>query len=315
METPQEKKFALGELCPLTKLFWKCSIISANQQDPNKNWGSEILNSPNSTVFKCRWYIDSSFRYLDSGYSKTDDEEFNLKLKNFVEKFIGIVRFGNDHVGAIMGYGDYMIGDSVISRVYYVEGLGHNLFSVGQFCDSERCSAFQKNSRTVDHNMDGVGLTERFRSTNLYTISLMNVKRSSLIDSEQVPTGYCGLQTGIQARKEYHQLFFDKIHPVTTMIALENAPLSKHSLGLQSQLDEYGDVLKNKAPLVAKGYHQEEGIDFEESFAPVARIKAIRIFIANAASKNMIIYQMDVKTAFLNGNLQKEVICQSTKGL
>ncbi|GKF06779.1 hypothetical protein Tco_0037447 [Tanacetum coccineum] len=59
------------------------------------------------------------------------------KLKNFVEKFIGTVRFGNDHFGAIMGYGDYFIGDSVISRVYYVEGLGHNLFSVGQFCDSD----------------------------------------------------------------------------------------------------------------------------------------------------------------------------------
>nr|GEY23733.1 retrovirus-related Pol polyprotein from transposon TNT 1-94 [Tanacetum cinerariifolium] len=66
------------------------------------------------------------------------------------------------------------------------------------------------------------------------------------------------------------------------------------------KLDVYGDVLKNKARLVAKGYQQEEGIDFEESFAPVAHIKSIRIFIANAASKNMTIYQMDVKTAFLN---------------
>nr|GEU66623.1 Gag-Pol polyprotein [Tanacetum cinerariifolium] len=72
------------------------------------------------------------------------------------------------------------------------------------------------------------------------------------------------------------------------------------------KLDEYGDVLKNKARLVAKGYRQEEGIDFEESFAPIARIEAIRIFIANASSKNMIIYQMDVKTAFLNGDLQEE---------
>nr|GEV62142.1 integrase, catalytic region, zinc finger, CCHC-type, peptidase aspartic, catalytic [Tanacetum cinerariifolium] len=73
------------------------------------------------------------------------------------------------------------------------------------------------------------------------------------------------------------------------------------------KLDEYGDVLKNKARLVAKGYRQEEGIDFEESFAPVACIEAIRIFIANAAIKNMIIYQMDVKTTFLNGEL-KEVV-------
>ncbi|GJR38693.1 retrovirus-related pol polyprotein from transposon TNT 1-94 [Tanacetum coccineum] len=73
------------------------------------------------------------------------------------------------------------------------------------------------------------------------------------------------------------------------------------------KLDEYDDVLKNKARLMAKGYRQKEGIDFEESFASVARIKAIRIFIANAASKNMIIYQMDVKTTFLNGLLKEEV--------
>ncbi|GKF79643.1 retrovirus-related pol polyprotein from transposon TNT 1-94, partial [Tanacetum coccineum] len=73
------------------------------------------------------------------------------------------------------------------------------------------------------------------------------------------------------------------------------------------KLDEYGDVLKNKAWLVAKGYRQEEGIDFEESFAPVAQIEAIRIFIANAVSKNIIIYQMDVKTEFLNVELKKEV--------
>nr|GEY78494.1 retrovirus-related Pol polyprotein from transposon TNT 1-94 [Tanacetum cinerariifolium] len=77
------------------------------------------------------------------------------------------------------------------------------------------------------------------------------------------------------------------------------------------KLDEYGDVLKNKARLVAKAYRQEEGIDFEESFAPVTRIEAIRIFIANVASKNMTIYQMDVETTFLNGELKENVyVCQ-----
>nr|GEZ32973.1 retrovirus-related Pol polyprotein from transposon TNT 1-94 [Tanacetum cinerariifolium] len=73
------------------------------------------------------------------------------------------------------------------------------------------------------------------------------------------------------------------------------------------KLDVYGDVLKNKARLVAKGYRQEEGIDFEESFASVSCIEAVRIFIANAASKNMTIYQMDVKTSFLNDELKEEV--------
>nr|GEW85168.1 retrovirus-related Pol polyprotein from transposon TNT 1-94 [Tanacetum cinerariifolium] len=78
--------------------------------------------------------------------------------------------------------------------------------------------------------------------------------------------------------------------------------------------DEFGGVLKNKARLVAKGYHQEVGIDFEEYFAPVARIEAIRIFVANAANKNMKIYQMDVKTTFLNGELHEEFYVSQPKG-
>nr|GEU80659.1 retrovirus-related Pol polyprotein from transposon TNT 1-94 [Tanacetum cinerariifolium] len=73
------------------------------------------------------------------------------------------------------------------------------------------------------------------------------------------------------------------------------------------KLDELGGVLKNKARLVARGYRQEEGIDFEESFALVDRLEAIRIFIAYAVHKNMIIYQMDVRTAFLNGIICEEV--------
>nr|GEV68311.1 retrovirus-related Pol polyprotein from transposon TNT 1-94 [Tanacetum cinerariifolium] len=80
------------------------------------------------------------------------------------------------------------------------------------------------------------------------------------------------------------------------------------------KIDEYDDVLKNEAQLVAKGYQQEEGIDFEESFALVARIEAIRIFIANASSKNMTIYQMYVKTTFLNGELKKEVYVSQLEG-
>ncbi|GJX96350.1 retrovirus-related pol polyprotein from transposon TNT 1-94, partial [Tanacetum coccineum] len=80
------------------------------------------------------------------------------------------------------------------------------------------------------------------------------------------------------------------------------------------KLDEYGEVLKNKARLVAKGYRQEAGIDFEESFAPVARLEAIKLFIANAACQNMIIFQMDVKTAFLNGELNEVVYVNQPEG-
>ncbi|GJV30697.1 retrovirus-related pol polyprotein from transposon TNT 1-94 [Tanacetum coccineum] len=73
------------------------------------------------------------------------------------------------------------------------------------------------------------------------------------------------------------------------------------------KLDELGGVLKKKARLVARGYRQEEGIGFEESFAQVVRLEAIRIFIAYAAHKNMTVYQMDVKTTFLNDILCEEV--------
>nr|GEX28150.1 retrovirus-related Pol polyprotein from transposon TNT 1-94 [Tanacetum cinerariifolium] len=88
--------------------------------------------------------------------------------------------------------------------------------------------------------------------------------------------------------------------PFINVFALEPSPDASSSR-------DYGNVLKNKARLVAKGYRQEEGINFEESFAHVARIEAICIFITNAASKNMTIYQMDAKTAFLNRELKEEV--------
>ncbi|GJS35473.1 retrovirus-related pol polyprotein from transposon TNT 1-94 [Tanacetum coccineum] len=115
--------------------------------------------------------------YLDSGCSKYMTGN-RSKLKNFVEKFIGTVRFRNDHFGAIMGYGDYVIGDSVISIVYYMEGLGHNMFSVGKFCDSDLEIAFRKHSCFI-RDMNGVDLLKGSRSTNLYTISIDDMMKAS----------------------------------------------------------------------------------------------------------------------------------------
>nr|GEX71298.1 hypothetical protein [Tanacetum cinerariifolium] len=80
------------------------------------------------------------------------------------------------------------------------------------------------------------------------------------------------------------------------------------------KLDELGGILKNKALLVARGHREEEGIDFEESFTPIARLEAIRIFLTYAAHKNIVVYQMDVKTAFLNGNLREEVYVSQPDG-
>ncbi|GJS68250.1 retrovirus-related pol polyprotein from transposon TNT 1-94 [Tanacetum coccineum] len=93
-----------------------------------------------------------------------------------------------------------------------------------------------------------------------------------------------------------------KVHPIANVIGDPSCFVSTRK---QLETDVMW-VLKNTARLVSQGFRQEDGIDFEESFAPVARIEAIRIFVANAAHKNMTIYQMDVKTAFLNGELRLE---------
>nr|GFB83567.1 integrase, catalytic region, zinc finger, CCHC-type, peptidase aspartic, catalytic [Tanacetum cinerariifolium] len=135
-------------------------------------------------------HVDSSSRlkrtvikivlwYLDSGCSKhmTGDRS---RLLNFMKKFIGIVRFGNDQFGAIRGYGDYVIGKSVISRVYYVEGLGRNLFSVRQFCDSDLEVAFRKHACYI-RDTDGVDLIKGSRGSNLYTILVEDMMKSSPI--------------------------------------------------------------------------------------------------------------------------------------
>ncbi|GJX17507.1 retrovirus-related pol polyprotein from transposon TNT 1-94 [Tanacetum coccineum] len=427
----------------------------------------------------------------------------HLRLFSKLSIFVCFQIFGNDHFGAIMGYGDYVIGDSLIYRVYYVEELRHNLFSVRQFCDFDLEVAFRKHSCYV-RDTNGVdlikvprtpqqnGVVERWNRTLVEAARKMlifskapmflwaeaiatpvapmqlsigpapmfltpgqissglvpnpvpatpyvpptnkeleilfqpvfdeyleppRVKRSvsptpavpvpinsagtpssTTIDQDapspshspsssalQSPCSQQGIAAGYTNMKDNSFALVDKDSYVN-MFALEpsyeasssedvistrkqlvtdslwclyNSVLSKvepknfksaiiedcwfqamqdeiHEFDrlqvwelvpqldcvmiialkwiYKVKLDEYDDVLKNKARLVAKGYRQEEGIDFEESFAPVSRIKAIRIFITNAASKNITIYQMDVKTAFLNAELKEEVYVSQLEG-
>ncbi|GKA56110.1 retrovirus-related pol polyprotein from transposon TNT 1-94 [Tanacetum coccineum] len=105
-------------------------------------------------------------------------------------------------------------------------------------------------------------------------------------------------------QEELHQ--FDRLQ----VWEIVDKPFGKNLIKLKwlwkNKKDENQTVIRNKARLVAKGYAREEGIDFEESFAPVARLEAVRIFVAYAAHKSFPIYQMDVKTAFLNGPLKEE---------
>ena len=94
----------------------------------------------------------------------------------------------------------------------------------------------------------------------------------------------------------------------------ENYPVIGTKWVFRNKLDEHGIIIRNKARLVAKGYNQEEGIDYEETYAPVARLEAIRMLLAYASIMNFKLYQMDVKSAFLNGLIQEEVYVEQPPG-
>ncbi|GJW68703.1 retrovirus-related pol polyprotein from transposon TNT 1-94 [Tanacetum coccineum] len=110
---------------------------------------------------------------VDSGCSKNMIGNLKL-LTNFVEKFIGTVKFGNDQIAPILGYGDLVQGTITIKRVYYVEGLNHNLFSVGQFYDADLEVAFRKSTCYI-RDLKGNDLLTGSRGTDLYSISLKDL--------------------------------------------------------------------------------------------------------------------------------------------
>nr|GEZ25640.1 hypothetical protein [Tanacetum cinerariifolium] len=141
-------------VCPLTRIttttivpLRKPILIESNTSKPVVTlvYSRKSKEAKNIVVQIVLWY-------LDSGCSKhmTGDRS---QLINFVQKFMGTVKFGNDHVAKIMGYGDYKIGIVTILRVYFMEGLGHNLFSVGQFCDSDLEVAFHQHTYFI-RNLD-----------------------------------------------------------------------------------------------------------------------------------------------------------------
>nr|GEZ08609.1 integrase, catalytic region, zinc finger, CCHC-type, peptidase aspartic, catalytic [Tanacetum cinerariifolium] len=132
--------------------------------------------------------VDSSESKSKSDYSNGDNactsNTIEPKIKNSFQTLplclTGTVCFGNDHVAAILGFSDLQWGNILITRVYFVEGLGHNLFSVGQFYDSDLEIAFRRNACFI-RNFEGVDLLKGDRSTNLYTINLHEIASASSI--------------------------------------------------------------------------------------------------------------------------------------
>nr|GEU89153.1 retrovirus-related Pol polyprotein from transposon TNT 1-94 [Tanacetum cinerariifolium] len=148
-------------------LIKQVNIKSAKNSDLNASLQEKVL-----VVQIVLWYLDSRCsKHMTGDLSQ---------LINFVHKFLGTVKFGNDHVAKIMSYGDYKIKNVTISRVYFVEGLWHNLFSVGQFCDSDLEVAFCQHTCFI-RNLDGFDLLTGSRGNNLYTLSLKDMMPSSPI--------------------------------------------------------------------------------------------------------------------------------------
>nr|GEZ78454.1 integrase, catalytic region, zinc finger, CCHC-type, peptidase aspartic, catalytic [Tanacetum cinerariifolium] len=406
--------------------------------------------------------------YLDSGCSRhmTGDRS---KLINYVENFIGTVRFRNDQFAKIVGYGDYKLGDTIISRVYYVEvwlltkasstkswlwhhrlnhlnfgtlnelarkdlvrGLPLLKYDKDHLCPSCQLGKSKKAShplKTENTNVEtyyellkgkkpdlkyfrvfcslcyptndyddvgklkakaDIGRTssdlvkdpptpsvsttmqqfdelfqpwinedEEFPPTATATVNALAVQApeisivipSTTLISEGAPavpispsvfksspqdTSVYDIETPIDDVDS--NLYEPYIAPEAILEASSSIPVNAdvtHNSPIAHvqkwtkdhpldnaigdvqrpiKLDEYREVLKNKAQLVAKGYRQEAGTDFEEFFALFARLEAIRLFIANAASQNMIIFQMDVKTVFLNGELNEVVYVSQHEG-
>ncbi|GJZ97812.1 retrovirus-related pol polyprotein from transposon TNT 1-94 [Tanacetum coccineum] len=163
----------VGNACPLTR------ITATNKVPLREPIPLEVVaqESVVTKIYTRRPKI--VLWYLDSRMLKAHDWR-SLSAHQIVHKFLGTVKFGKDQITKIMVYGDYQIGNIIISRVYYVEGLGYNLFSVGHICDSDLEVAFRKHTCFV-RNLEGADLLSRSRETNLYTLSIGDMMASSPI--------------------------------------------------------------------------------------------------------------------------------------
>nr|GEW03697.1 hypothetical protein [Tanacetum cinerariifolium] len=186
---------------------------------------------------------------------------------------------------------------------------------------------------TQDVNIDGPSINTA--STNINTeVDISNISTTYLVPStpntrihkdHSLDHVIGDVQSGeepnkvIQALKDpswieamQEELLQFKLQQVWTLVDL---PYGKRAIGIKwiyrNKKDERGTVVRNKVRLVAQGYTQEEGIDYDEVFAPVARIESIRLFLAFASFKDFVVYQMNVKSAFMYGNIEEEVyVCQ-----
>ncbi|GJR34886.1 retrovirus-related pol polyprotein from transposon TNT 1-94 [Tanacetum coccineum] len=260
--TNQEWKWWIAKRCPSgytwtqkplrTKKIWMPKIRKDDEStsiSPTIDIVSRITNIVQLILF-----------IVDSGCTK--HMTGNLKLLcNFVEKFLGTVRFGNDQFAPILGYGDLIQGNVTIKRVYYVEGLNHNLFLVGQFCDADLEVAFRKSTCFV-RDLKGNDLLTGNRGSDLYTISLQETTSSTPICfmAKASPT-----QAWLWHRRLSH-LNFDYITLLSKKEVVNGLPKLKYVKDKLSQVisvrTDRGTEFLNKT---LHAYFKEEGIEHQTS--------------------------------------------------
>ncbi|GKA45355.1 retrovirus-related pol polyprotein from transposon TNT 1-94 [Tanacetum coccineum] len=176
-KTSKAWKWWIAQQCPST-YKWVPKTQKKWVPKTQKKWVPKVRNEsvPKRVSFAI---VQLILFIVDSGCTKHMTGNVSL-LCNFVDKFLGTVRFGNDQFAPILGYGDLIQGNITIKRVYYVEGLNHNLFSVGQFCDADLEVAFRKSTCFV-RDLQGNDLLTGNRGSDLYTISLQDTSSSTPI--------------------------------------------------------------------------------------------------------------------------------------
>nr|GEX61414.1 retrovirus-related Pol polyprotein from transposon TNT 1-94 [Tanacetum cinerariifolium] len=176
--------------------------------------------------------------------------------------------------------------------------------------ESEASDNGEKNDQVSRSEVEGLPQqarqTENINSPNSFNTvsSPVNTVGSSFVNAaSQTPINVAGPSACTNAFEEH---YFERFSPFKNAFSLPHVPIVT-PISLEKK-DERGIVIKNKARLVAQGHTQEEGIDYDEVFAPIAKIEAIRLFLAYASFKDFVVYQMDVKSAFLYGRIEEEAI-------
>ncbi|GJU56543.1 retrovirus-related pol polyprotein from transposon TNT 1-94 [Tanacetum coccineum] len=182
---PTDRTFTIvGNACPLTRITTTAEVPlrkpTALESDTPKPVVTLVYSrKPRKSKTNVPVSKPKNIKSL-SANKKEPSKSWGFILTNFVNKFLGTIKFENDHVAKILGYGDYQIGNVTILRVYYVEGLGHNLFSVKQFCDSNLEVAFRQHTCFI-RNLKGFDLLTGSRGNNLYTLPIRYMMVSSPI--------------------------------------------------------------------------------------------------------------------------------------